>query len=202
MNEKIIKIINSSFQENIDIKSKILNSDLISQIEILGFETIESIKNGGKIFFAGNGGSFADSQHIAAEFISKFLIDRKSLPAIALGTNASNMSAISNDYGYKYIFSRELFALGSRNDIFIPITTSGNSENLIEAVKVANNVGLKTFALTGATGGNLDQYCKCVKVPSKNVPRIQECHILIGHLLCQIVETEMFQQKETVVSDK
>tara|TARA_X000000950_G_scaffold258064_1_gene325107 strand:- start:352 stop:960 length:609 start_codon:yes stop_codon:yes gene_type:complete len=202
MNEKIIKIIKSSFQENIDIKSEILNSDLLSQIEILGFETIESIKNGGKIFFAGNGGSFADSQHIAAEFVSKFLIDRRSLPAIALGTNASNMSAISNDYGYKYIFSRELFALGSRNDIFIPITTSGNSENLIEAVKVANNFGLKTFALTGATGGNLDQHCKCIKVPSKNVPRIQECHILIGHLLCQIVESEMFQQKETVVRDK
>ena len=153
------------------------------------------ILEGRKIFFAGNGGSFADSQHLAAEFISKFLFERDALPAIALGTNSSNMSAIGNDYGYKNVFSRELFALGSKNDIFIPITTSGNSENLIEAVITANNAGLKSIALTGATGGALNELCECIKIPSTNVPRIQECHILIGHLLCQIAEESIFKTK-------
>jgi D-sedoheptulose 7-phosphate isomerase len=105
------------------------------------------------------------------------------------------MSAIGNDYGYKNVFSRELFALGSKNDIFIPISTSGNSENLIEAVNTANNVGLKSIALTGATGGALNELCECIKIPSTNVPRIQECHILIGHLLCQIAEESIFKTK-------
>lgn len=195
MNKKINHIIRISFDESINLKINILNSSLINQIEKVGISMIDLLQNGGKIFFAGNGGSFADSQHLAAEFISKFLFDRNALPAIALGTNSSSMSAISNDYDYKNIFSRELNALSSNKDMFIPITTSGNSENLIEAVKIANHKGLKIVALTGATGGALNELCECIKVPSINVPRIQECHILIGHLLCQIAEEGIFKLK-------
>ena len=188
MREKKIDIIKSGLKESINIKSEILKSDLLSQIEKVGISLIDCLQKGGKVFFAGNGGSFADSQHIATEFTSKFLFDRSALPAIALGTNSSSMSAISNDYGFKKIFSRELVSLSSNKDIFIPITTSGNSHNLIEAVKTANDKGVKIVALTGSTGGALAKICECIKVPSDNVPRIQECHILIGHLLCQIVE--------------
>ncbi len=191
--EKVNEIIKNSFKESINLKSEILNSNLINQIEEVGLSLIDCLQKGGKVFFAGNGGSFADSQHLAAEFTSRFLLDRDALPAIALGTNSSNLSAISNDYGYKNIFSRELKALGSKKDIFIPITTSGNSENIIEAVKTANDKKLKSFALTGATGGSLIKFCECIKVPSTKVPRIQECHILIGHLLCQIVEEGLFK---------
>ena len=195
MNKNIRKIIEKNFEESIKIKTDLLNSNLIDQITNVGLSVIDCLKSGGKIFFAGNGGSFADSQHLAAEFISKFLFERDALPAIALGTNSSNMSAIGNDYGYKNVFSRELFALGSRNDIFIPISTSGNSENLIEAVITANKTGIKSIALTGATGGALNELCECIKIPSTNVPRIQECHILIGHLLCQIAEDSIFKTK-------
>lgn len=195
MNKNVRNIIEKNFEESIKIKTDVLNSNLIDQIAKVGLSVIDCLQSGRKIFFAGNGGSFADSQHLAAEFISKFLFERDALPAIALGTNSSNMSAIGNDYGYKNVFSRELFALGSKNDIFIPITTSGNSENLIEAVITANNAGLKSIALTGATGGALNELCECIKIPSTNVPRIQECHILIGHLLCQIAEESIFKTK-------
>jgi len=195
MKIKVNEIIISSFNESIKLKSEIINSNLIDQIGEVGLSLINLLQNGGKVFFAGNGGSFADAQHLTAEFISRFLLDRSALPAIALGTNSSNMSAISNDYDYKNIFSRELYALGSNKDLFIPITTSGNSKNLIEAVNIANDKGLKTVALTGATGGVLNELCECIKVPSTSVPRIQECHILIGHLLCQIAEEGIFKPK-------
>lgn len=195
MKEKINHIIKNSFQESINLKSEILNSKLINQIGEVGQLLINILHNGGKVFFAGNGGSFADSQHLAAEFTSRFFFDRNALPAIALATNSSNMSAISNDYDYENIFSRELYALASNKDIFIPISTSGHSKNLIKAVKTANNKGLKIIALTGATGGTLSELCECIKVPSTNVPRIQECHILIGHLLCQIAEEGIFKSK-------
>lgn len=196
MDEKIKYIIQNSFDESIKLKSNILNSNIIDQIGNVALNIVNSFQNEGKIFFAGNGGSFADSQHLAAEFVSRFLFDRRALPAIALGTNSSGMSAISNDYDYKDIFSRELDALASKKDFFIPITTSGNSKNLIEAVKLAKVKGLKIIALTGATGGALSELCDCIKVPSINVPRIQECHILIGHILCQIVEKKIFKPDE------
>lgn len=193
MKKRISDIVSTSFQDSIALKSKIFNSSLLLQIAEAGEAIIKCLKNQGKIIFAGNGGSFADSQHLAAEFISRFLFDRSALPAIALGTNSSNMSAIGNDYGYENVFARELDALGSKGDIFIPITTSGNSLNLIEAVKIASNRNLKTIALTGETGGALATLCECVKVPSSNVPRVQESHILIGHILCQIAEEGIFK---------
>lgn len=189
------EIVRNSFNESINLKANILNSSLIDQIGGVGLTLVDLLKSGGKVFFAGNGGSFADSQHLTAEFISRFLFDRSALPAIALGTNSSNLSAIANDYDFVNIFSRELYALGSDKDIFIPITTSGNSKNLVEAVNTANSKGLKVVALTGASGGALNEICECIKVPSTSVPRIQECHILIGHILCQIVEEGIFKPK-------
>tara|TARA_B100000902_G_C27300263_1_gene912366 strand:- start:301 stop:879 length:579 start_codon:yes stop_codon:yes gene_type:complete len=189
-------IIKNSFQDSINTKKLFLeDDDLIESISNTAQEIIECLNNKGTIFFAGNGGSFADSQHITAEFTSRFLFDRDSLPAIALGTNSSSMSAIANDYGYEKIFSREISSLGSLNDIFIPITTSGNSLNLIHAAKEAQRKNLKVVALTGESGGKLASICNCIKVPSSKVPRIQECHILIGHILCQIVEEELFKVK-------
>ncbi|MDA8668165.1 SIS domain-containing protein [Alphaproteobacteria bacterium] len=195
MREKINQIILRNINESINLKTNILNSKLIDQIEEAGHSVIDVLNNGGKVFFAGNGGSFADSQHLAAEFISRFLFDRNALPAIALATNNSSVTAIGNDYDFENIFSREIFALGSNKDIFFPITTSGNSKNLINAVKTATDIGLKIVALTGATGGALEDLCDCIKVPSTNVPRIQECHIMIGHLLCQIAEKGLFKLK-------
>lgn len=193
MKSRINDIVSTSFQDTIALKTKILNSSLRLQIAEAGKSIIECLETRGKIIFAGNGGSFADSQHLAAEFISRFLFDRSALPAIALGTNSSNMSAIGNDYGYESVFARELAALGAKGDIFIPITTSGNSKNLIEAVKIASDRKLKTIALTGETGGALGSMCECLKIPSSNVPRVQESHILIGHILCQIAEEGIFQ---------
>lgn len=190
------QIIKNGLKESIEIKSKILDSNLIIQIENTSASIVKCLQEGGKIFFAGNGGSFADSQHLAAEFISRFLFNRSALPAVALGTNSSSMSAISNDYNYKDVFSRELEALASNKDIFIPISTSGNSTNLIEAVKTAKIKGIKIVAFTGETGGALNELCECIKVPSTNVARIQECHILIGHLCCQIVEKNIFRPDE------
>ena len=193
MKNRINDIVSTSFQDSIALKTEILNSSLLLQVAGAGEAIIECLESRGKIIFAGNGGSFADSQHLAAEFISRFLFDRSALPAIALGTNSSNMSAIGNDYGYENVFARELDALGSKGDIFIPITTSGNSPNLIEAVKIASDRKLKTIALTGKTGGALGSMCECLKIPSSNVPRVQESHILIGHILCQIAEEGIFK---------
>jgi len=192
MEGKINAIIETSFKDNIALKSEIFKSSIMQQIAVVGEAIVQCLNRDGKVVFAGNGGSFADSQHLAAEFISRFLFDRNALPAIALGTNSSNMSAIGNDYGYDRVFARELDALGSDRDIFIPITTSGNSQNLVEAVKVANGQGMRTVALTGRSGGALSTMCECIKVPSTNVPRIQESHILIGHILCQIAEEGIF----------
>lgn len=191
MKDKIISYINLS----IDIKSKLLtNGEIISEIEDLAEKCLTSLKSGGKIIFAGNGGSFADAQHISAEFTSRFLFDRDPLPSIALATNNSAITAIGNDYGYNNIFSRELKAIANKKDIFIPITTSGNSENIIEAIKVANLIGIHTVCLTGNEGGAIKDQCKTIIIPSKATERIQECHILIGHIVCAIVESEYFKK--------
>ncbi len=193
MKEKLNQIVKRGFEENLKIKSEILNSEIISQIVNTSIAIVGCLKNKSKIFFAGNGGSFADSQHLAAEFISKFLVNRSAMPAIALGTNSSILSSISNDFKYEDTFSRELSALGKIGDIFLPISTSGNSKNIVKAVKIAKDLNIKSIALTGLTGGELGSLCECIKVPSTNVARIQECHILIGHLICEIVEQEIFK---------
>jgi D-sedoheptulose 7-phosphate isomerase len=191
MKNKIREYINLS----IDIKKKLLeDAEIISNIQELSIKCLESLKDGGKIIFAGNGGSFGDAQHISAEFTSRFLFDREPLASIALATNNSAVTAIGNDYGYEFIFSRELKAIANKKDIFIPITTSGNSKNIIEAIKVANSIGIYTVCLTGNSGGKIKDLCNTMIVPSKATERIQECHILIGHIICAIVESNYFKE--------
>jgi D-sedoheptulose 7-phosphate isomerase len=191
MKNKIREYINLS----IDIKKKLLeDAQIISNIQELSIKCLESLKDGGKIIFAGNGGSFGDAQHISAEFTSRFLFDREPLASIALATNNSAVTAIGNDYGYEFIFSRELKAIANKKDIFIPITTSGNSKNIIEAIKVANSIGIYTVCLTGNSGGKIKDLCNTMIVPSKATERIQECHILIGHIICAIVESNYFKE--------
>ena len=138
---------------------------------------------------AGNGGSFADAQHLAAKFVSRLLFDRAPLPSVALATNSSSMSAIGNDYGYEQVFPRELRAVASPHDVLIPITTSGNSPNILAAVKVAQEISIRTMGFTGESGGKLAAVCPCLRVPSSRTERIQEGHILLGHILCAQVET-------------
>ena len=187
-------LIQEEIKKSIDIKSVVLNSDyIINQIDNLVKNCIESLKKGGKIIFCGNGGSFADSQHLAAEFISRLRFDRYPLASIALGTNSSNMSAIGNDYGYDQVFKREIIALGNSNDIFIPISTSGNSSNVIEAINSAKDKGIKTISFTGGTGGKMAKICECIIIPSSSTEKIQEVHIMIGHIVCYLVEKNMFK---------
>lgn len=187
------KILNQ-IQNSIDTKKDLLeDKDLLKQINSLAQSCLQALKNGGKIILAGNGGSFADAQHLSAEFTSRFMFDRAPLASLALGTNNSAISAIGNDYGYEKIFSRELESIANSDDIFIPISTSGNSSNIIEAIKVANIKNVRVMALTGGTGGKLKDLCECMCVPSADTARIQECHIMIGHIVCGLVEENYFK---------
>ena len=158
----------NEIKESIKVKENILNSTkLIDDIKNLAEEIIKTLKNNGKIIFFGNGGSFADAQHLTAEFISKLRVDRNPIPALALGTNSSNLTAIANDYGYDKVFIRELQALANSNDLLIPISTSGNSKNIISAIEYANSKSLNTIGLTGENGGNMSKICKVIKVPQE-----------------------------------
>ncbi len=176
-------------QESIAVKTALLlNPHLISQIEKLAATIKKTLCNNGKVILAGNGGSFTDSMHITAELVSRFQEERKALPAIALGTNNAILTAIGNDYTFEDIFVREIMALGKPGDVFVGISTSGNSENMIRAVHVANKIGLIIYCLTGETGGLLKKQAECICVPSRITARIQEAHILIGHIVCELVE--------------
>lgn len=190
MSEAVIAQIEAS----IAVKKALLNdATLIIQIEELAVRCVASLKSGGKIIFAGNGGSFADAQHLSAEFISRFMFDRAPLGSMVLGANNSGISAIGNDYGYEQVFARELCAVAKADDVFIPISTSGNSLNILMAVKQAKQLGLTTVAFTGLDGGKLAKICDCLCIPSIDTARIQECHIMIGHIVCGIVEKRYFQ---------
>ncbi len=176
-------------EESIAVKQALLKrKDLIAKIEEIAEAAAASLHDGGKIIFAGNGGSFADSIHLAAEFVARFQIERQPLASIALGANSSILTAVSNDYSFDEIFSRELAALGNRNDLFIGISTSGNSRNIIRAIHKAKEIGLKSVCFTGETGGLLATLTDCLCVPSKITARVQESHILIGHIICELVE--------------
>ena len=165
---------------------------LLSLIEDISRKIIDCIKAGNKVIFAGNGGSFSDSFHLAGEFVSKFMFDRAPLPAIALGGNNSIITAIGNDYSFEDIFSREIESIGARGDVFIAISTSGNSKNVLKAIKIANEIGITTYGFTGNGNGSINLLCRCVSVPSGVTARIQEAHIMIGHIICEIVEKEIF----------
>ncbi len=183
---------------SIDVKKLILEDRaLLSQIEGLALECLEALHAGAKIIFAGNGGSFADAQHLSAEFVSRFKFDRSPLASLTLGTNNSAISAIANDYGYDQVFSRELEAVAQSGDIFIGISTSGNSLNIISAVKMASKMGISTTCLTGCSGGNLALLCNCLRMPSYDTARIQECHITIGHIICGLIERLYFTERKS-----
>lgn len=183
INEKIIDAIEAS----IDVKSKLKEQSRI--IEKVGTIMSTSINSGGKLLFFGNGGSAADSQHIVAELVGKFKKQRDGLPAISLTTNSSILTAIGNDFGYEYVFQRQVEAIGSKNDVAIGISTSGNSLNVINGILAAKKIGLNTISLTGSSGGKLSELVDiAIKVPSNDTQRIQESHILIGHILCEIIE--------------
>lgn len=154
---------------------------------------IATLERGGKILLAGNGGSAADAQHIAGELVSRFLFDRPGLPAMALTTDSSILTAIGNDYGYENLFARQIQALGRPGDVFIAYSTSGSSPNIIEALKVAGEHGLIRIGMTGNRKGIMCALCEYVlEVPSPSTPRIQEGHLVLGHLLCELIESEIF----------
>ena len=181
-------------EESIAAKQKVMqDAGLIAQVARLAQDCHDGLKRGGKIIFAGNGGSFADAQHLSAEFVSRFRFDRAPLASLALATNNSAISAIGNDYGYDQIFARELEAVAKSGDIFIPITTSGKSPNILQAIRVAARMEVRTACLTGETGGGAMDLCECLRMPSQETPRIQECHILVGHILCGLVENMYFR---------
>ena len=178
---------------SVKVKSMVLEDEaLLKQIAILAEICTNSLMEGGKIIFCGNGGSFADAQHLSAEFTSRFIFDRPGLASIALGTNSSAMTAISNDYGYENVFSREIDAIGESKDILIAITTSGNSNNVLKAITAAGQKNIHTVVFTGHGRGEISQKVETLNIPSKDTARIQECHIMLGHIVCGIVESNIF----------
>ena len=186
------KILNDLVESEKVHKAIALSEIIKNQIEDLSARCVLALRAGGKIIFAGNGGSFADSQHLAAELISRLQFDRAPLPSVALGTNSSSTTAIGNDYGYEFVFSREMQVISNELDVFIPISTSGNSKNILLAVEVALVKGVHIVGLTGELGGKLATQCECIKIPSLRTERIQEGHILVGHVLCGLIEDEYF----------
>ena len=192
--EIINQYIKTHFEDSIQVKNQILQDKaLIELIQKVALITTNAYKNGFKTMLAGNGGSAADAQHIAGEFVSRFYFDRPGIPSIALTTDTSILTAIGNDYGYDRLFARQVQAQGVKGDIFIGISTSGNSTNIIEALKVCKEKKIISIGLTGQSGGKMADLCDyCIKVPSNCTPRIQESHIVIGHIICAIVEEEIF----------
>jgi D-sedoheptulose 7-phosphate isomerase len=169
------------------------NEELLNKIVEVCKLCVELYKGKNKTILAGNGGSAADAQHIAAELVGRYAFDRPSIPSLALTTDTSNLTAIGNDYGYDKVFSRQLEGMGQEGDIFIGISTSGNSKNIINAFEVAKQKGIKTVALVGRDGGEMAKMSDiALVVPSNSTPRIQESHILIGHIICDIIEKEIF----------
>jgi D-sedoheptulose 7-phosphate isomerase len=155
-----------------------------------------ALKNGNKIMLAGNGGSAADAQHLAAELVNRFGFDRPALAAIALTTDTSIITSISNDYGFEILFSRQLEAIGKKGDVLILLSTSGNSPDILNAIPEAGKKGIFTIGLTGSPGGKMSEKCDVIlQIPSSDTPRIQEAHILLGHIICDLIENEIFKSK-------
>ena len=188
--------IKEAIQSSIDVKQRILaNESLINIISKVADEIVNAYKNKGKVLFCGNGGSAADAQHLAAELSGRFYFDRKPLPAEALHVNTSYLTAVANDYSYDEIYARLIDANGNKGDILVALSTSGNSKNIIKAIEKANSYGMITIGLTGETGGKMKDICTyLINVPSNDTPRIQESHITIGHIICEIVEASLFKK--------
>lgn len=188
-----IEIVRRQISASANAKKALLqNEHVLHRIAYAAEVCTEAYSNGCKTLFAGNGGSAADAQHLAGEFVSKFYFDRPGIPSIALTTDTSIITAIGNDYGYDRLFARQVQAQGNKGDVFIGISTSGNSENIIKALPVCREKGIRTIALTGARPCRMDEFDIVIKVPSTETPRIQECQTLIGHIICCIVEENIF----------
>jgi D-sedoheptulose 7-phosphate isomerase len=191
MESKIKSIIKAS----VDLKNKVLHDqELLNTVQIIVNEIIRCYENGGKVLFCGNGGSAADAQHLSAELSGRFYFDRKPLYAEALHVNTSYVTAVANDYGFDEVFARLVQAMGKKNDILIGLSTSGNSANIMKAFDAANTVGMITVGFTGESGGSLKEKCAfLLNVPSIDTPRIQEVHIMLGHIICELVEEKLFK---------
>ena len=186
--------IDNIIQDSINVKQLIVNDkELVKRINDAAMTCVESLKNGGKIHFCGNGGSAADAQHLAAELSGRFYYDRPPLNAEALHVNTSYLTAVANDYSFDMVYARMLQASAKKGDILIGISTSGNSANILKAIDIAKETGVKTIGMTGETGGKMKGRCDILlNVPSKITPRIQEAHIMIGHIICEIIEATIF----------
>ncbi|MDZ4793657.1 MAG: D-sedoheptulose 7-phosphate isomerase [Bacteroidota bacterium] len=191
MNKKIQDII----QASIDTKQQLLlNTSLLETIEQVAAVITSTFKNGHRLYLCGNGGSAADAQHLAAEFTGRFYKDRKALPAEALHCNTSYLTSVANDYGFDAVYARMIEGIGQNGDVLIGLSTSGNSANIIHAFEKAKEYGMITVAFTGITGGQLKSLSDhLINIPSTDTPRIQESHILIGHIICQLVEENYFK---------
>jgi D-sedoheptulose 7-phosphate isomerase len=190
-----LDFLKKELETSIQTKLKLLETpEILKSLSQITDEVIACYKRGNKTLLAGNGGSAADAQHIAAEFVSRFYFDRPGLPSIALGSDPSIVTAIGNDYGYENLFARQVEAQGKPGDLFIGISTSGKSPNVLKAIEKAKNMGLKTVALTSEKGKDMAAACDLsIMVPSAVTPKIQECHITIGHALCAAVEEALFR---------
>jgi D-sedoheptulose 7-phosphate isomerase len=175
------------------ISAIVADAEIARMIEVVARSCVKALRNGNKILLAGNGGSAADAQHLACEFVSRFYFDRPGLAAIALTTDTSALTAIGNDYGFDRLFSRQIDALGREGDVFIGLSTSGNSPNVLKALGEGRSKGLITVGLTGQGGGKMAALCDhCLRMPSSETPKIQEGHIVVGHVICALIEREMF----------
>jgi D-sedoheptulose 7-phosphate isomerase len=190
--------IKSIIQASIDVKQRILSdAELTGKIEKVTTLIANAFANGNKVLFCGNGGSAADAQHLAAEFSGRFYTDRDPLPSEALHCNSSYITAVANDYGYDVVYSRLVKGIGKPGDVLVGLSTSGNSVNIINALEQAKKIGMICVVLTGERGGKMKTICDhLINVPSTDTPRIQESHIMIGHIICQLVEEELFKKNK------
>ena len=187
--------IRSQIASSIEVKQDLLADEaLTAKIAGIASLMVEAYRSGHKTLWAGNGGSAADAQHMAGELVNKFTFDRPGLPALSLSTDTSIITAVGNDYGFERLFARQVEAQGCAGDVFIGISTSGKSKNLVEALQACRDKGIVSVAIVGADPCPMDEYDHVIHIPSRETPRIQECQTLIGHILCSIVEAELFGQ--------
>jgi D-sedoheptulose 7-phosphate isomerase len=193
MDDGLSSAVRAGLEARVQAAGRLVDAACIEEVVALGRLLVETYNGGKKALLFGNGGSAADAQHIAAELVGKFRLDRSSLPALALTTNSSTLSAVANDLGYEQVFARQVDGFGSPGDVAIGLSTSGESENVVRGLACARSNGLSTAALTGADARRMTEVADvCVRVPSADTPIIQEGHIVIGHILCDVVEQELF----------
>ena len=189
-----IAAIKNIIEGSIDVKKQLLSDEsMLNQINVVTTAITDAFKNGNSVYFAGNGGSAADAQHLAAEFSGRFYKDRKALPSDALHCNTSYLTAVANDYSFDVIYARLLEGLAKPGDVLVGISTSGNSANIVKAFEMAKTIGVVTIGFTGASGGKMKELSDyLINIPSNTTPRIQESHILVGHIICELVEIQIF----------